>query len=156
LYDLSGTAERTQREYDKVAKVKRQRNLAIGERYTKLNAEERAWKQGRGVFHFVDSHGLQGHKNGEYLAWQLPNSYCGPHDQRSRGSRKRINRKLADLVNKGIPGNDGQPIEQVFWPDGASAAREYSRDPERDAYWLRGQSQRRNCILWHVFPNLRR
>lgn len=150
LQVLSDTAPRTQRAYDKIAQVKRCHNLAIGERYTQVAAQERAWKQGRGVFLFIDTQGQQGPPHHKYLAWQLPNSYRGPHDRRAKGSRKRLNRKLAGLVHKGIPGNDGQAIEQVFWPDGALAAKRYNRNPHHDAYWPYRQSRNRQTRLWAV------
>ena len=54
LSHLSGVPERTQRTYDHVAQIKRQANIAIGERYSQENVQDRAWKQGRAVFHFVD------------------------------------------------------------------------------------------------------
>jgi hypothetical protein len=149
LCELSGVPERTQRSYDRVARVQRQANIAIGERYSKETIEARAWQQGRAVFHFIDSRGLQGKPQAEYLAWHLPNSYTGPHERRSRANRKRVNRKLADLVKKGIPGTSEQKVEQLFWPNGAQAAKGYSRDPQRDAYWLPHQSSQ-SGQLWRV------
>ena len=135
LQELSGVPERSQRAYDHVAKVERQENLAIGERYSQEQAQERAWKQGRAVFRFIDVRGLQGRPRAEYLAWHLPNSYTGPYERRSRANRKRVNRKLADLVKKGIPGTGEETVERLFWPNGALAAKGYCRDPRRDAYW---------------------
>ncbi len=88
LRELSGIAERTQRDYDRLARVKRRRNIAIGEAYSQEKAQERAWKQGRGVFHFVDVEGRQGRKNRAYIAWHLPNSYEASYQRRSRGSQK--------------------------------------------------------------------
>ena len=105
LESVSGIAQRTQRTYDHIAGVGRQRNVAIGERYTPENAQERAWQHGRAVFHFVDAHGRQGRRNGTYVAWHLPNSYEATYHRRSRGSRKRLNRRLKDLLKKGITGN---------------------------------------------------
>ncbi len=135
LQELSGVPERSQRAYDHVAKVERQENLAIGERYSQEQGQERAWKQGRAVFRFIDVRGLQGRPRAEYLAWHLPNSYTGPYERRSRANRKRVNRKLADLVKKGIPGTGEEMVERLFWPNGALAAKGYCRDPRRDAYW---------------------
>ncbi len=149
LEELTGVAQRTQRAYDRIAHISRRSNLAIGERYTKENLEERAWKQGRAVFHFVDVRGLHGRPQAEYVAWHLPNSYCGPHERRSRANRKRVNRKLADLVKKGILGTSEEKVERLFWPNGALAARSYSRNPKHDAYWcsLEHQSGR---LFWRV------
>jgi hypothetical protein len=149
LAELTGVLERTQRSYDQVARVQRQANIAIGERYSKETVEERTWKQGRAVFHFIDVRGLQGKPQAEYLAWHLPNSYTGPHERRSRASGKRVNRKLADLVKKGIPGTSEGMVERLFWPNGAQAAKGYSRDPQRDAYWLPHQPSQ-SGQLWRV------
>ena len=78
LRSLSGIAERTQRTYDRRARVTARRNLAIGERYTTESAQERAWRQGRGVFHFIETNGYEGPQNKAYVAWQRPNSYEAP------------------------------------------------------------------------------
>jgi hypothetical protein len=156
LRQLSGIAERTQRDYDAYARVKRRRNLAIGERYTTENAQERAWRQGRGVFHFIDINGCQGPQNKAYVAWQLPNSYEAPYQRRSRGSRKRLNRKLKDLLTKGITGNTEAAVEKVFFPNGALAAKAYNRDPECDAYWETKQTARGQASLWYVIVGRQR
>ena len=154
LESLSGIPGRTQLEYDRVARVERRRNIAVGERYSQEHAQDRAWKQGRAVFHFVDTEGRQGRQGREYVAWHLPNSYRADYQRRSRGSRKRLNRKLADLVKKGIPGNDGRAIEKLFFPNGALAARQYNRDPERDAYWRQENPTRAGGGLWHVIAGV--
>jgi hypothetical protein len=150
LQALTGLAPRTQLDYDRVARVSARRNLAIGDRHTTAALQERAWQRGRAVFTFIDVKGKQGRAGGEYVAWHLPNSYEGPHARRSRGSRKRLNRKLADLVTEGIPGNSGAAIEHVFWPDGAAAAKQYNRDPELDAYWANRSPSRTGAALWGV------
>ena len=154
LESLSGIPGRTQLEYDRVARVERRRNIAIGERHTNENAQERAWRHGRAAFHFIDTEGRQGRAGREYVAWHLPNSYQTAYQRRSRGSRKRLNRKLADLVKKGIPGNDGRAIEKLFFPNGALAARQYNRDPERDAYWRQENPTRARGGLWHVIAGI--
>ena len=154
LESISGIPGRTQLQYDRVARVERRRNIAIGERYSQEHAQDRAWKQGRAVFHFVDTEGRQGRQGREYVAWHLPNSYQTAYQRRSRGSRKRLNRKLADLVKKGIPGNDDRAIERLFFPNGALAARQYNRDPERDAYWQQENPIRAGGMLWHVIAGI--
>lgn len=154
LESLSGIPGRTQLEYDRVALVERRRNIAIGERHTAENAQERAWRHGRAAFHFIDTEGRQGRAGREYVAWHLPNSYRADYQRRSRGSRKRLNRKLADLVKKGIPGNDDRAVEKLFFPNGALAARQYNRDPEIDAYWRQGNPTRAGDLLWHVIAGI--
>ena len=147
---MSGVAERTQRVYDRLAQVQRQRNLAVGERYSQDAIQERAWAKGRAVFYFVDTKGLQGRAGRDYIAWNLSNSYQAAYQRRSRGSRKRLNRKLADLVNKGIPGNDDKAVEKLFFSNGALAAKRYNRDSEIDAYWQQEQIVRAGTEIWSV------
>ncbi|MCL4864064.1 MAG: hypothetical protein KJZ93_31945, partial [Caldilineaceae bacterium] len=156
LESLSGIPGRTQLEYDRVARVERTSNIAIGERHTAENAQERAWRQGRAAFHFIDTEGRQGRAGREYIAWHLPNNYRADYQRRSRGSRKRLNRKLADLVKKGIPGNDDQAVEKLFFPTGALAARQYNRSPEQDTYWQQQERTRAGGGLWHVIPGVPR
>ena len=140
--------ERTQRSYDQVAEIKRQVNYAIGERYTKANLEKRAWQHGQAVFCFFDNDGQQGEPHGKYVAWQLPNSYVGVATTRSKRSKKRINQRLADLWTNGAVGNDKPEIDHVFWPDGAAAAKAYSRQQQSDAYWPRSQTRNSQTQLW--------
>jgi len=150
LESLSGIPGRTQLEYDRVARVERRRNIAVGERHTAENAQGRAWRHGRAAFHFIDTEGRQGRAGREYVAWHLPNSYRADYQRRSRGSRKRLNRKLADLVKKGIPGNDDRAVEKLFFPTGALAAKRYNRCSEQDAYWQQEERTRAGGGLWHV------
>jgi hypothetical protein len=153
---VSGVAERTQRVYDRLAQVQRQRNMAVGERYSQDAIQERAWAKGRAVFYFVDTKGLQGRAGRDYIAWNLPNSYQAAYQRRSRGSRKRLNRKLADLVNKGIPGNDDKAVEKLFFSNGALAAKRYNRDSEIDAYWQQEQIVRAGTEIWSVIAGRRK
>ena len=139
-----------------MALVQRTRNIAIGERHTAENAQERAWRHGRAAFHFIDTEGRQGRAGREYVAWHLPNSYRADYQRRSRGSRKRLNRKLADLVKKGIPGNDERAVEKLFFPNGALAARRYNRSPEQDAYWHQEERTRTGGKLWRVVSGMQR
>ena len=154
LATLSGVGMRTQLAYDSVAHVARSRNIVIGERYSADNARERAWEHGRAVFRFVDRAAKEGRAGGEYVAWRLPNSYYAAYQRRSRGSRKRLNRKIDDLVMKGIPGNDERAVESVFHANGAQAARQFNRDPRRDAYWQRPVALR-GGQLWGVIVGQR-
>lgn len=155
LEEVTGVAERTQRVYDRVARVSCQSNLALGERYTKERFEARAWNQGRAVFRFVDTRGLHGRPQADYIAWHIPNSYAGPYTRRSKANRRRVNRKLADLVKKGIPGTSKEQVTQLFWSNGALAAKGYNRRPYLDAYWAAtGLAPR--CQFWRVMPSIAR
>ncbi len=150
LATISGIPGRTQLEYDRTAGVARRRNFAVGECYSAERFQERAWQRGRAVFQFIDIEGRQGRADGQYVAWHLPNSYRANYQRRSRGSRKRLNRQLADLVQKGIPGNDGAAVERVFFANGGLAARQYNRGPERDVYWRPGGEAGAGSVVWRV------
>jgi len=164
LKRLSNVSRRTQQQYEQRAGVKRQQNWAIGPPHTAKAAQERAWRQGRAYFPFTDRRGRQGEAGATYLAWQLPNSYTGPHGPEARGRQKQINRRLVDLFMKGITGNgrnvvDGTPDAQetadspqkCFYGNGQAAVRGYSRDPETDAYW-RSPHRKSGGHFWRVFP----
>ena len=150
LKGIAGLPERTQRAYDHIAQVNREHNMAIGPRYNKISAENQGWIRGRGMFRFVDSQGQQGAPKREYVAWHLPNSYTGPHSIRCKGRQKRINRRLTDLVHKGMRGNRPEQVEKLFWPNGATAGRAYNRNGENDAYWPQSRAGRDACLLWRV------
>jgi hypothetical protein len=107
----SGVAPRTQRAYDRAAKVGRSANFARGPRLDTEAAEALAWRKGPACFTWMDAEGAQGTKGARYLAWQLPNSYDGPHAPLSRRAGKRIQRRLADLLTQGTAGNDQQADE---------------------------------------------
>ncbi|MCC6606787.1 MAG: hypothetical protein IT327_26515 [Anaerolineae bacterium] len=153
MVQLSGVGRSSQRVYEDRVGIAVQANFAVGEVTTKEKWEKRAWQQGRALFELKDYLGQQGKKGKTYLAWQLPNSYRGQHRPRPRGRQKRINRKLKDLVMKGMPGNDEgtnktQKPEKVYFPNGKLAAKAYGRDPERDLYWKRHRSGNGRFSVW--------
>lgn len=157
LADLSGVGVSSQRAYEKETKLKVQTNFAVGEVTTEENRENRAWKQGTAVFTLTDYRGQQGQKGKSYLAWQLPNSYLGQHQQRPKGRQKRINRELSDLVMQGMPGNvEGRAEthpEKRYYPNGKEAVRGCGRGQESDVYWQRHRTQNRQFVLWQQAGN---
>ena len=144
LEEISGMQRRTQRRYERTARVRRRRNFAIGGPAAGEKGEERAWRQGNAAFQLKDYQGKQGAAGKTYLAWQLPNSYAGPHAAAAKGRQKRINRELADLFMQGMTGN-GQDnrLTRRFCRNGRSAAKLFSRTGE-EVYW-RGKEN-----LWYV------
>jgi hypothetical protein len=161
---MSGLSPRTQQIYERRANVKRAYNWAIGPRYRKETAQERAWQHGRAIFRFTDHRGNHGRPGASYLAWQLPNNYSGPHAPHPPGCRKRINQKLADLFMKGMTGNGKQEVAErcappgsaqatakCFYQSGQTAARHYNRSPQTDAYWV-GPSKDTDRSFWHLLP----
>ena len=157
LQSLSKVSRRSQRNYEQRAGIRRQRNLAVGELNTDRNRERRGQQQGRALFTFTDEKGKHGPAGREYLAWQLPNSYIGPHTAAPQGRQKRINRELADLFMQGMTGNGQELIDRAHQPqrrfqvNGAQAAKQFNRDGASDLYWPKtggnGRSQ-----LWHLLP----
>lgn len=157
---LTEVAPRTQRRYERLAKVKRQAQFAIGGQVTTVNLQTRGWEQGQATFQFKDFNGKQGTQGKIYVAWQLPNSYVGPHAQLPKGRQKRINRALTDLFMQGITGNDQRPsVARRFFDNGRLAAKSYSRNPEQDHYWRGvgngafGEAQHKRYQLWQVMEN---
>jgi hypothetical protein len=158
LQAISHVAPRTQRAYEERASVRRQANFALATALRQDEEKERAWQHGRALFHFSDPKGKQGQPGTVYLAWQLPNHYIGPHAPSSRGRQKRINQYLADLFQKGMTGNgkveeeNGAQRRRRFHGSGLRAAKDYSRSPEDDLYWLNGQHANGRCTLWYLLP----
>jgi hypothetical protein len=154
LHNLSGVGRSSQRAYERRAGVTAQTNYAVGETAAPHTQEKRAGQQGTAVFTLTDSDGQQGQQGQSYLAWQLPNSYDGRHQQRPKGRQRRINRELKDLVMKGMPGNveegaDAKRYGRVFFTNGKLAAQAYGRDPHGDRYWPTvGRQRPGGCQLW--------
>jgi hypothetical protein len=163
IKQLGHMSRRTQRRYEKRANIQCQSNYAITRHYSIESHQEQAWKRGRAVFLFTDYQGKLGRKEATYTAWQLPNSYKGPHDRLARGQQKRINRKLVDLSMKGMTGNgrfsdpEKRPqkpgLIRCFFTNGAQAGKNYNRFPKRDAYWLNNQYRGTDCRLYHLLPS---
>ena len=157
---LTQVQPRTQRRYERKALVKRQRQFAIGGQVSVANQQARAWQQGQATFQFKDFKGKQGQVGRNYVAWQLPNSYAGPHAQWPKGRQKRINRALTDLFMKGMTGNgqrsgiigiqsvDTGSVRRRFFGNGRLAAKSYLRNPGNDHYWRGGGNGRYQ--LWQV------
>jgi hypothetical protein len=153
LADLSGVGESSQRAYEERLRLRPQANYAIGEVMTAESKEERAWQQGQAVFELRDYRGAQGKQGRSYLAWQLPNSYSGQHQQRPKGRQRRINRQLKDLVMKGMPGNEEaagetQRPEKRYYPNGRSASQARGPHIAEERYWRREGADGRSAI-WH-------
>jgi hypothetical protein len=158
LTNLSGVGETTQRRYEEQLSevetaVEVQPNYAIGNKASERELEEKGWTQGQALFVLEDFRGRQGPKGEQYVAWQLPNSYTGSHQQRPKGRQRRINRELKDLVMKGMPGNEGQTVEatqagltrvdsdrvkKLYYPNGKLAAQAFNRRKVDSCYWRQG------------------
>lgn len=149
---LTQVKPRTQRRYERKARVKRQAQFAIGGQATTDNLQSRAWEQGQATFQFKDFNGQQGPQGKSYVAWQLPNSYVGPHTQEPKGRQKRINRALTDLFMQGITGNGQRTkIARRFFDNGRLAAKSYLKNPKNDHYWRAGGNGRYQ--LWQVMES---
>ena len=160
LSTISGVSRRTQHAYEQKAGVKRRQNWAVGSASTEAARQETAWRQGQALFQFTDHNGKYGPPGKCYLAWQLPNTYHGPHELHAKGHRKRTNRKLVDLFTQGITGNDREKVVtrceeynsgRRFYDHGVAAAKGYERSPERDIYW-KSHLRVGRYHIWHLLP----
>jgi hypothetical protein len=159
---LTGTAESTQRGYDKAAGVAQQRHVGIipaGEGQTLQEAKQAAhWDRGRNVFELTDHQGTFGDPGKTHLARRAPNSYRSPHGRGRRGRTRKINAVLKnlDLVAMRERGNgSGAAFERVYHATPAAAGAAYNRDCGRDHYWLAGTSPG-GVGIWPILPAQRR
>ncbi|GIK57842.1 MAG: hypothetical protein BroJett015_35050 [Chloroflexota bacterium] len=146
---------RTQRRYEKAARVHASRNFAIGGKASESALEEAAWQHGQATFRLNDKKGIQGKTNQGYIAWQLPNSYTGPHRLQPKGQQKRINQALSDLFMQGMTGNGQGRMEKRFYGHGRAAAQAYNRGVTQDIYWPAGRGENGRAHIWHCLaaPN---
>lgn len=165
LSDLANVSRRTQQIYERRTGVERSANWAIGGEFSKQEAQNRGWRQGRALFTFKDHQGKTGAPDKTYLAWQLPNSYVGPHEPHAIARRKRINQNLVDLFKKGITGNGRKMVEgrqetlanseenavARYYERGTMAAKAYNRSAQDDIYW-RSPVTFGHRRVWHVLP----
>lgn len=147
LARLSGVAPRTQRHYDQVSGVRAQRNIARGPRLESEAVPDLAWRHGSASFVWTERRREPHAARRRYLAWQIPNSYHGPHVPRGRGGRKRRNKALADLLNKGTAGNDqmlNDACAKRYFAHARAAAAAANRTANT-IYWPTARSGR-----WHA------
>jgi hypothetical protein len=151
----SGVSPRTLRHYDQLSGVEKKNNYARGPKLGSKEAEDLAWQQGPASFVWRESQTGGNKKESRFLAWQLPNSYHGPHARLGRGRQKRQNKALADLLKKGTAGNShsqkddlnprSDDIEPRYFADASAASRAFGRN-ETAVYWPDVKPS-----LWHCF-----
>lgn len=160
LNELSAVTPKTQRTYERKALVEAQANFAVGQASSPEQRQETCWRKGKASFEFVDHNGRQGKPDASYVAWQLPNSYCGPHPKMARGRQKRINRELTDLFMKGMTGNGQKKIDhrdclaRRYFRNGRFAAQALNHAKiGGDVYWCSPNSGHQAAAgrIWHVF-----
>jgi len=150
---LTGVPPARQREYEQIAGVRPQRNIAVGPRRNPEALETACWEQGGGVFILSDEKGKQGPPGRAYIAWQLPNSYETTLQSGPKGQQKRLNKQLADLSMQGMTGNGerttqaGQQARRWYFDNGAAAARAF--DGTESLYWRR-PGDGRGPACWQV------
>jgi hypothetical protein len=151
IADQTCVQPRTQRRYEKSARVRVKHHFAVGSQIGSEMGENIAWQHGSATFRLNDKKGRQGKIGQSYLAWQLPNSYTGPHPAQPQGQQKRINQVLSDLFMQGMTGNGQGRLEKRFYGHGRAAAAAYSRGVDHDIYWYDGRVQ-----VWHCLENIGR
>lgn len=142
---------RTQRHYNRVARVQRQKNLEIGEKESEERVEEAHWQHGRNAFVFVDAFGYQGAPGGRYCARRLPDSYRRRHRLAANGRRRKINKSLTSLVNHGERGCPVSPVGKRYYANGGEAAKAASRRPGKRVYW---SENGRAAGTWRVWRGM--
>ena len=153
LETVTGVPGRSQRAYEAQLQVEVRANYAIGERIEDHTiSQEQAWAHGQALFVLTDARGYQGKRGQRYHAWQLPNSYRGPHACTGRGRQKHLNRHITqlhqtdDLRKIRDAGNERQdagenaeervmPRRYYTSPDAAQATKLQARLP---VYWRAG------------------
>lgn len=156
LETITSVSPRIQRLYEQTADVAHHYNYCIGAPYSEQTLREAAWQHGRATFKLTDSRGKQGRAGQAYVAWQLPNSYAGPHQKHETDQRKRINKRLTVLLHQGKAGN-GQLEEsnfvdhragQRYFANGRLAAKAITHNKSQNALWPQPQKQQTHQI-WH-------
>ena len=145
---LSGVGRDSQRSYERKANVAVRSNFALGQAATVGARQSACWQIGQHVFTFNDRQGNHGKPGASYLAWQLPNSYAGVHDQQPRRQRRRINRQLADLLNLGTTGNREQKKLRHYYHSGSELAK--SAGSQTTRYCQQQPYENQQHVLWHA------
>jgi hypothetical protein len=150
LETVTGVPGRSQRAYEAQLQVEVRANYAIGERIEDHTiSQEQAWAHGQALFVLTDARGYQGKRGQRYHAWQLPNSYHGPHACTGRGRQKHLNRHITqlhqtdDLRKIRDAGNErqdeaegmvvGLPAPRYF--HGMDRAQKISHQTRQTVYW---------------------
>lgn len=146
IASLTHVQPRAQRRYEKAVRVRSKRHFAIGGRAHAQAVENAAWQRGSAAFTLTDKKGKQGSSNQRYIAWQLPNSYTGPHKAQPKGQQKRINQALSDLFMQGMTGNGHGRLGKRYYGHGRAAAAAYSRGCHHEIYWYDGRLGAWYCL----------
>ena len=171
LTRLTRVPGRTQRHYERLTRLARRSNLAVGGRAEAAARQEHAWRHGRAVFSLTDRAGRRGPAGASYLAWRLPNQYAAGHAAQAVGRCKKINRWLrnpqtggvagicADLVITRERGNTQAGQTAVGSPIGAQlrycrharhALHTLKRTTAPAVYWPAPQTTQQGRGVWHV------
>jgi hypothetical protein len=151
LSQVTGVPERSQRYYERKAGIHVRVNIAVGESWTVDNFQERAWRHGRATFKYHDHRAKFGPAGQSYVAWRLPNSYGGCHQQCAKGRQKKINQQI-DLVDKWAQGNDLSGKSVLFHSSAVAAAKSYNLRCRTDVYWPDKSSRNKSEKIWYVLP----
>lgn len=150
---ITHVSPRIQRLYERSARVSHQTHYCVGAQFSDEQLKEAAWQHGSAVFKLKDVQGKHGEPGREYVAWQLPNSYAGPHKRLHKNQRKRMNKRLIDLCHKGNVGNDqfkevrygGLSSNKRYFENGRFAVKARNRDADKKIYL----SNKKVKGFWH-------
>lgn len=116
LHDIAGVSAGSQRSYEMQAGVVAEKQFVI-EASAECD-EEMAWQHGGAGIKIVDSKGLHGAAGQSVWLRRLPNKYTCEFECGLTRLRKRLNRKLVDLLNIRGTGNDWRKVRARYCVDG--------------------------------------
>lgn len=146
LRRVTGTAERTQREYNKLLNRKASKNYSLtGLQYNQENVYELVINKGKTVLKYIDKKGLRFNDQKAYCLYRLPDTRSRVHEQAPRGSVRAIN-KAINLTNSREMGKHSR-VSRMYHHSAVTAAKAYNRSPYNPHYWLLGVTPMPNATM---------
>lgn len=147
LARVTGVPVRTQHAYEQRAGVQVRPNAALLNLQRPDARQEAAFRYGQAIFTLCDRQGRHGRPGQTYTARQLPNSYHMPgHRPASRSRRRRLNRRLQDLVTFQAQGNCQRPAAARRY---LRTARELRRTPADTLLFWQAAAQAGRLRFWY-------
>ncbi|MBP8000672.1 MAG: hypothetical protein KA314_14170 [Chloroflexi bacterium] len=99
------------------------------------------------MFPFTDFRGKKGNAGQTYHAWQLPNTYFGPHAHLGAAADATIIANWQTCDTKGTRNGRVGDLVQRYFGNGASAGKGWMKCGRGVAYWP-GKKGRRVVVWW--------
>ena len=123
LQDIAGVSAGSQRNYEMKSGIVAEKQFVV-ETVSECD-EEMVWQHGSAGIKIIDSKGLHGAAGQAVWLRRLPNKYACDFERGLTRLRKRLNRKLVDLLNIRGTGNDWQKVRARYRVNGV---RKYGAD----------------------------